>query len=91
MFDNETIWLTITNIGLGVITIICLYSVGKIAYREIAERVRLRATVLAPQDDHSFVLSNLGITMADGGEPIDERALINKHQNDQANNEEKKN
>ena len=36
---------------------------------------RAKERVPVWQDDHAFVLSNLGITMADGGEPIDEQKL----------------
>jgi hypothetical protein len=89
MFESETIWLTITNIALGVITIICLFAVGRIAYREIAERVQTRASIFVPEDNHAFVLSDLGVTMADGGEPIDERSLLNKQKKEQSGKQEK--
>lgn len=71
MFDMnnpETFWLNVTNIGLGLVTAICVFVFAKALYSEIAERVRARVTV--PDDDHSFVHADLGITMADGGEPV---------------------
>ncbi len=82
MFDTtypETYWLTLTNIALGVVTLICLVAVGRVFLREVAERVRTRVHVPALQDDHSFVFGDLGITMADGGQPIDEKELYSKN------------
>jgi hypothetical protein len=71
-FASETSWLTLTNIALGVVTIACVFAVARTAFMELAERARSRVRVPAWQDDHSFVLSDLGVTMADGGEKIDE-------------------
>lgn len=68
--DSETMWLNITNAALGLVTLICL---GVFVYgvvQEIKERVRRRVRVTA--DSHTFQLEQLGITMADGGELIDE-------------------
>jgi len=90
MFESETLWLTVTNVALGAVTIICLFVVGRIAVREIGERVRARAAVLSRADDHAFVFSDLGITMADGGEALDERT-IRKGQNGKKNSGEPQN
>lgn len=70
--DSETLWLTATNIGLGIVTLVCLIAVGVVIVKEFYADVR--STVRSPQlqDDHSFLLNDLGITMADGGERIDE-------------------
>jgi hypothetical protein len=82
MFESETSWLTLTNIILGAVTIICLAIVTRAVVQEVLQRVRKRSTVPvenpvgALQDDHSFVLGNLGITMADGGKKIDEKEFV---------------
>lgn len=71
IFDPETMWLNITNIALGVVT---LLSVGIVAWgvlSEVADRIKVRS--LAPAgDDHAFAFHGLGVTMADGGTKVDE-------------------
>ena len=69
--DPETFWLNVTNIALGVVTVICLVAVAGVVFREIFERLRARAAVLVEKDDHAFVMPELGLTMADGGERLD--------------------
>jgi hypothetical protein len=71
-FESETSWLTLTNIALGVVTLACIVAVARTAFMELAERARSRARIPAWQDDHAFVLSDLGVTMADGGDAVDE-------------------
>jgi hypothetical protein len=66
--DPETLWLNLTNLGLGAITIVCLAVVGRAVFLDILVRARNRA--LAKADDHAMMVPGLGLTMADGGEPI---------------------
>jgi hypothetical protein len=66
--DPETLWLNLTNLGLGLVTIVCLAVVGRAIAVDIIVRARNRA--LAKADDHAMVVPGLGLTMADGGEPI---------------------
>lgn len=85
MFDfsnSETAWLNITNITLGLVTIICLVVVGRIFFGELYVHIRERVKIPSLQDDHSFVFPELKITMADGGKRIDETELSNKRAND---------
>jgi len=67
--DPNTFWLNVTNIALGVITLICCVAVGRSLYQEIVVRLKKRLPVSA--DDHAFSVPGLGITMADGGERLD--------------------
>ena len=67
----DTFWLTFTNIALGLVTILCLLVVAGGVVRELLHRRAQRA--LAGADDHAFATPALGVTMADGGERIDER------------------
>ena len=67
----DTFWLNFTNIALGLVTLACvLVIVGGVA-RELLVRWQRRA--VASADDHAFATPGLGVTMADGGERIDER------------------
>jgi len=83
--DSETLFLTITNIGLGVVTVICIAAVGMVIIKEVFSDARSTVTVPRLQDDHSFMLADLGITMADGGKRIDEHEIIQRSQDDEKN------
>jgi hypothetical protein len=69
--DPNTFWLNVTNIALGLITLICCVAVGRGLYQEIIVRLKKRVQVSA--DDHVFSVTGLGITMADGGERLDKK------------------
>jgi len=64
--DPETLWLNLTNLGLGIVTLAALVGVGVVLVREIIARVK----VDVPSTDHALLHPDLGLTMADGGEPI---------------------
>jgi hypothetical protein len=68
--DPNTFWLNVTNIALGLVTLICCVAVGRSLYLELSVRLKKRARALAT-DDHTFLVPELGITMADGGERLD--------------------
>ncbi len=81
MSDPSSYWLTLTNIALGVVVLICCGAVAIGIVQEIAERRRKRAAsaaldrevaelVASFQDGHAFHSPGLGLTMADGGEPL---------------------
>ena len=65
--DPNTYWLNITDIALGVCTLVCVVLVAQAVVREGWARIRQR--VAAP-DPHALAIPELGLTMADGGEPI---------------------
>jgi hypothetical protein len=69
--NSETVWLTITNAGLGIVSLVCIIAVGVVAGKEIYADMKEKVRVPQLQDDHSFMLSDLGITMADGGERLE--------------------
>ncbi|MGO9273407.1 MAG: hypothetical protein ACLQOO_24740 [Terriglobia bacterium] len=78
--ENWTFWLNMTNIALGVITVLALLVVlGAVGWDLLARTVRkarethslgadLRAMLHA--DSHALSVPGLGLTMADGGERI---------------------
>ncbi|MCI0614088.1 hypothetical protein L0244_13970 [bacterium] len=69
--NDETFWLNVTNIALGVVTLACVVLFVGVVLQEVVERVRKHVPVFSPKDDHAFVLPELGLTMADGGERLD--------------------
>jgi len=70
--DPQTFWLNVTNAGLGIVTLVALFSVLGAVAVELYGRVKKRATTDAP-DFHTLHVPTLGLTMADGGEKIDEK------------------
>jgi len=79
--DPSTYWLTITNVGLGVVTLICCIAVALGVLQELAAKRKKKAALseldhevsdLAASfgDGHAFHTPQLGLTMADGGEPL---------------------
>ena len=84
MNDPSTYWLTITNITLGLVTLICTVAIGIGIVQELAARRKKRAAlstldrevtdlVAGFGESHIFNVPNLGVTMADGGEPAREK------------------
>lgn len=66
--NQETFWLNVTNISLGVVTLVCCAILAYAIYQEVRVKMRKRATEQLPLDDHAFLIPKLGFTMADGGE-----------------------
>ena len=84
MSDSSTYWLTITNVGLGVVTLICCIAVVFGVVQELAAKRKKKAALSALDhevsdlaasysDGHAFHIPQLGLTMADGGEPAAEK------------------
>lgn len=77
--DPQTLWLNLTNLGLGIVVLICLGVVGYGVIRDLmarrgpvtqAQMDRVVDRMLAQgQGSHAFNSPELGWTMADGGEP----------------------
>ncbi len=77
--DPQTLWLNLTNLGLGVVVLICIGVVGYGVVRDLlarrsavpqAEVDRAVKPLLAgAEPSHAFHSPELGWTMADGGEP----------------------
>lgn len=68
--DPKMFWLNITNIVLGIVTLVCCVVVGYGVVQEILVRIRKSRTAPAISDDHTFLVPGLGVTMADGGEKV---------------------
>ena len=80
MNDPSTYWLTVMNVALGVIVVVCCAVVAFGVAQEVVAGRRKRAAaagidrevsnMLAAYDSHAFHSPELGLTMADGGEPM---------------------
>jgi hypothetical protein len=73
--DPKMFWLNITNIVLGIITLVCFVVVGYGVIQDVLARIRKSKTTPVTSDDHAFLVHNLDVTMADGGERIDKTSL----------------
>jgi len=83
--DPSTYWLNVMNIGLGVVVLICCAAVAFGVVQELAARRKKRASMstldrevsdlVAAYDGHAFHVPNLGVTMADGGDPVKKEEL----------------
>ena len=72
--DPEAFWLNVTNFGLGLLCVVCFFLViGGVVHELVARRRRALAEVLQ-FDVHSLRVPELGLTMADGGEPLEKAA-----------------
>ena len=73
--DPQTLWLNLTNLGLGIATLICVGAVAWNIIRELAERRQTASSMdremkaMLSNEGHAMHLPELGWTMADGGEP----------------------
>ena len=70
-FDPQTVWLNVTNLALGVVTLLSILAVGWGVASELLARARKTAPAHS-LDDHAFAVPGLGWTMADGGKKADE-------------------
>ena len=75
--DPEAFWLNVTNFGLGFLCVVCFsLVVGGVVHELVARRRRALAEVLQ-FDVHSLRVPELGLTMADGGEPLEKTSQEN--------------
>lgn len=72
--DPETFWLNVTNVVLGLVTLVALAVMVGAVLVEVLERVRKRVAS-AVEDAHILPVPVLGTTMADGGEKLDTERL----------------
>jgi hypothetical protein len=75
LIDPNTFWLNVTNVALGIGALVCCIIVGYGVVQEIRKRTSEYKINHVKTDDQRLFLTNLGITMADGGERIDKEQL----------------
>ena len=81
MSDPSAYWLNIMNAVLGLVVLICCAAVGVGIFQELAARRKKHAALsgidrevsdlVAGFDGHAFQVPELGLTMADGGTPVE--------------------
>ena len=86
--DPQTLWLNIINLSLGLVTLVCIAAIGYGILQDVRARSRKRASegamqraaegVVSGLGGHAFDMPGLGLTMADGGEPLDKAAEASK-------------
>jgi hypothetical protein len=70
--DSEILWLNLTNAGLGLATLAGIAALAWAAVRELGERAKSRVGAHEQLDPHIAFVPGLGVTMADGGEKVDQ-------------------
>ena len=68
--QSETFWLDLTNVALGVVTLVCVLVVATGVLQDLLPRLRRSA---AHDDDHVLLTPELGLTMADGGRRVEKK------------------
>ena len=78
--DPKILWLNISNIALGIVTLVCWMVVGYGLVQEVLARKRKSKNTPVISDDHTFLVPGIGVTMADGGKRADaiSQAMSNK-------------
>jgi hypothetical protein len=86
--DPQTLWLNIINLSLGLVTLVCIAAIGYGIMQDVRAKSRKRAAegalqraadnVVSGLGGHAFDMPGLGLTMADGGEPLDKSAKAPK-------------
>ena len=71
MTETELLLLNVANAALGIVTVVFVAIVAWGVVSELWGRFHARAA--APADHHVFAVPELGLTMADGGEHVDEK------------------
>ena len=78
--DPQTLWLNLTNLALGVVTLSAVLIVaGAVAWELVFKHRRVRepvdidaelSSMLDAVSPHMLQVPGLGLTMADGGTPV---------------------
>ena len=71
LYERLINWI---DVGLGVATLLLLYVIGRKAVAEILKRRRYKMSVGRRSGDDHLTLSDVGVTMRDGGKPFDKTA-----------------
>ena len=63
--------LDLTDIVLGISTVLLVYILGKKVIQELLERRRMVKSRRHAGEEDKLIISDVGVTMADGGVPLD--------------------
>jgi hypothetical protein len=70
--DPQTFWVSATNLVLGIVTLCSVALIASVVINELIDRWVRRLVERPAADAHAFRVRDLGLTMADGGEPVDD-------------------
>ena len=72
---SDEAWLNGTNALLGLVCAVALIAIAGAISQDVLEKIRKRAAARQHfvLDRHSVHIPELGLTMADGGEPINDK------------------
>ncbi len=73
--ESNTVWLTATNVGLGLFVLICCVIIGRRLIKDIRSRAKEKRDLARVPGDHLAGLGKLGITMQDGGEKKNDTSM----------------
>jgi len=80
-WNDQSLWLNVTNLALGVVTLAAVLSaVAAVARDATALDDELRA-IFDAASPHVMSVPGLGLTMADGGEPVKPEPNTKKESN----------
>jgi hypothetical protein len=65
--DPKMLWLNISNIALGIVTLVCWMVVGYGLVQEVLARKRKSKNTPVISDDHTFLVPGIVVMMADDG------------------------
>jgi hypothetical protein len=91
--DPKMLWLNISNIALGMVTLVCWMVVGYGIVKEVLARKRKSKNTPVISDDHTFFVPGIGVTMADGGKRVDaiSQAMSKKKRSGDSKSNQKRN
>ncbi len=72
---SDEAWLNATNALLGIVVAVSVIAIGGAIFHDVLNKFRERSAARQHFvfDHHAMHVPELGLTMADGGEPIDEK------------------
>ena len=71
---SDEAWLNATNALLGIVAAVAVVAIGGAIFHDVLTKYRQRVAARRHFvfDQHALHVPELGLTMADGGEPIDQ-------------------
>lgn len=75
LFLSDEAWLNGTNALLGIVTVAAVFAIGAAIFHDVVLKFRQRARARQHFvfDQHALHVPEFGLTMADGGEPVNDK------------------
>ncbi len=78
LFESDALWLTLVNCALGLAVLVSLFVFGRAVIQELRHRAAERKRLTSTHTSGNLDLKSLGITLPDGGEPVNELKRIQR-------------